>query len=59
MDKCEKRPGKAIEKINLEIFDLKKYFNYEPALLVYEKDLYKLSAWKELLKVFGSVTTNG
>ena len=52
MDKCEKRPGKAIEKINLEIFDPKKYFNYEPALLVYEKDLYKLSAWKELLKVF-------
>lgn len=23
MDKCEKRPGKAIEKINLEIFDPK------------------------------------
>ena len=59
MDKCEKRLGKAIEKINLEIFDPKKYFNYEPALLVYEKNLYKLSTWKELLKVFYYLCNKG
>lgn len=52
MDKCEKKVGKAIEKINLEVFNPEKYFNYEPALLVYGKEVYRLSAWKELLKVF-------